>query len=230
MKGRSIKDPYQHRILLAAEELFLLYGYDKTTMEDIAKSAHVSKSTLYSRWNSKDALFFSLLWARMQQYIFAWHQRIEIAEDGGTLHGMFRLAMQELSVSPFMLAVFTRQEALLGNLMQYPDMQKMLSQQLMMRSEMIVMLQEAGVIRKDLDAEQFGFVMSCLRYGYLKISDIITADYQVPDFDGTMRMIVDMVEMYTLPPDGGNPQAGKEMILKMTDQFISYFENGNSTL
>ena len=53
----------QHRretILAAARELFFEKGY-RTTMEEIAESAELSKGTLYLYFNSKDELYISVI-------------------------------------------------------------------------------------------------------------------------------------------------------------------------
>ncbi len=48
-------------ILDAAERCFLLYGYRKTSMEDVARQADVAKGTLYLYFAGKEALFLALL-------------------------------------------------------------------------------------------------------------------------------------------------------------------------
>lgn len=50
-----------HRILDAAAELILRWGYDKTTIDDIARQAGVAKGTIYLHWKTRDALFVALL-------------------------------------------------------------------------------------------------------------------------------------------------------------------------
>lgn len=51
------------RILAAARALFLHRGYGETSMDAIARHAAVSKATLYSHFNGKDALFAALMTA-----------------------------------------------------------------------------------------------------------------------------------------------------------------------
>jgi AcrR family transcriptional regulator len=43
-------------IAQAAEKLFLEYGFERTTAEDIAKAAGISKASLYLEYNSKEAI------------------------------------------------------------------------------------------------------------------------------------------------------------------------------
>jgi AcrR family transcriptional regulator len=64
--GRPPLDPAHqleraHRILDAAAELILRWGYDKTTIEDVARQAGVAKGTIYLHWRTREALFTALL-------------------------------------------------------------------------------------------------------------------------------------------------------------------------
>ncbi|MEV1174939.1 TetR/AcrR family transcriptional regulator [Nonomuraea sp. NPDC049784] len=64
--GRPPQDPARqleraHRILDAAAELVLRWGYDKTTIDDVSKRAGVAKGTIYLHWKTRDDLFAALL-------------------------------------------------------------------------------------------------------------------------------------------------------------------------
>lgn len=50
-------DPKAERILSAAKSAFLEFGYAETSMDLVAQRAHASKTTLYKRFPSKEALF-----------------------------------------------------------------------------------------------------------------------------------------------------------------------------
>jgi AcrR family transcriptional regulator len=50
----------REEIILAAQKIFQVYGLDKTTMEDIAKSMGKGKSTLYYYFPCKDEVYFSV--------------------------------------------------------------------------------------------------------------------------------------------------------------------------
>src|SRR5499427_415130 len=54
------------RILAAARTLFLNLGYGETSMDAIARQAAVSKATLYSHFDGKDALFAALIMMECQ--------------------------------------------------------------------------------------------------------------------------------------------------------------------
>jgi len=50
-----------NRILISAEELFFRYGFSKTTAEDIAREASVSKRTIYKYYRGKIHILQELL-------------------------------------------------------------------------------------------------------------------------------------------------------------------------
>ncbi len=60
-RGRP-RDPSRDRaILIAARSVFASNGYTGSSMEEIAKLAHVGKDTLYRRWSSKEQLAIDLI-------------------------------------------------------------------------------------------------------------------------------------------------------------------------
>lgn len=52
-----LKDEVQEKILQSSSDLFLQNGFEKTSIEKIAKQAHISKSNLYNYFKSKDEIF-----------------------------------------------------------------------------------------------------------------------------------------------------------------------------
>lgn len=63
------KDKIKHLIFEAALKNFSKFGYDQTKMDDIAKSANVSKGTLYLYFQSKEDLFFHMCKQNRQNLI-----------------------------------------------------------------------------------------------------------------------------------------------------------------
>ena len=56
----SKKATKESLIINAAQSLFLKYGYSKTSLDDIAKEAHIGKGTIYYYFESKENLFFRI--------------------------------------------------------------------------------------------------------------------------------------------------------------------------
>src|ERR671933_724264 len=57
------------RILDAAAELLLRWGYKRVTVDDVAEHADVGKGTIYLHWKSREALFQAVL-QRMTRDLF----------------------------------------------------------------------------------------------------------------------------------------------------------------
>ena len=59
-------DPAKDKVVEAALELFVSHGYEGTSTEDVATAARASKSTIYSRFRSKEDLFTAVMLAACQ--------------------------------------------------------------------------------------------------------------------------------------------------------------------
>ncbi|MFC4061764.1 TetR/AcrR family transcriptional regulator [Planomonospora corallina] len=114
--GRPPQDPARrteraHRILDAAAELILRWGYDKTTVDDVARQAGVAKGTIYLHWKTREALFTALL-RRERVRMLAEVRRGTPA----TPHDLFAALALALLRRPLLKALLTGDSALLGKL------------------------------------------------------------------------------------------------------------------
>ncbi|MEO3868492.1 helix-turn-helix domain-containing protein [Nonomuraea sp. B12E4] len=114
--GRPPQDPARqaeraHRILDAAAELILRWGYDKTTIDDVAKRAEVSKGTIYLHWKTRDELFSALL-RRERVHMLAEVRRSEPA----TLSAVSGEIARTLLRRPLLKAVLSGDSEVLGKL------------------------------------------------------------------------------------------------------------------
>src|SRR4051794_11294122 len=62
-RGRPPSAAKRSAILAAATESFLTHGYTRTTLDDVAAAAGVSKQTVYSHFTDKETLFLAVLTA-----------------------------------------------------------------------------------------------------------------------------------------------------------------------
>ena len=62
------KEQHRLEILQVAEQLFARQGYHVTTMEEVAEECGWSKGTLYLYFKSKEDLFFSVLFEKLDQF------------------------------------------------------------------------------------------------------------------------------------------------------------------
>lgn len=66
--GRPKSLAKRNQILDCASELLLSLGYNKTSMDSVAKESGVSKQTVYSHFNNKDALFNAVIESKCEMY------------------------------------------------------------------------------------------------------------------------------------------------------------------
>lgn len=81
----------RNRILQAAIRAYGRYGYEKTTVEDIARRAGVGKATIYYHFNGKDHIFE----AAVKQEIEAFFAELQQAvDDAGNTEARFRVLLK----------------------------------------------------------------------------------------------------------------------------------------
>lgn len=68
LRGRPKDTNKRHDILEAAQYLFIERGFHGTSMDALAKRANVSKATLYSHFEDKNALYQALIQGKMADY------------------------------------------------------------------------------------------------------------------------------------------------------------------
>jgi AcrR family transcriptional regulator len=64
---QTLKDEVKNNIIAAAIKEFYLYGYEKASMRDIAKSAGISVSNTYNYYRNKEQLFSDIIEPIFQQ-------------------------------------------------------------------------------------------------------------------------------------------------------------------
>lgn len=57
------------QIIDAASDCFAEYGYDKTTFDDVAKKAGISRSLIYTYFKSKQEFFFAMMDEKHKNYL-----------------------------------------------------------------------------------------------------------------------------------------------------------------
>jgi len=83
--GDTRTERKRQAILAAAEELFLQQGFERTSMDDVAALAEVSKQTVYAQFSSKDALFAAMSLGMTKAAADVVQQSMEDVPSGSTL-------------------------------------------------------------------------------------------------------------------------------------------------
>src|SRR5581483_6156420 len=104
------------RILDAAAALILRWGYNKTTIDDVARHAGVAKGTIYLHWNTREELFEALMKREKAALSEDVRRRIASDPDGATLHGLMKHSALGLVQRPLLKAVLLRDMEVIGKL------------------------------------------------------------------------------------------------------------------
>jgi AcrR family transcriptional regulator len=199
------------RILDAASKLIVHYGYDKTTVSDIAREASVSKGAIYLHWESKDKLFEALIFREGERLVDDMLARIEADPEAGSIFSLYQYGILATVANPLMHAVMTQDARVLGDFARRWVGANSASEGQLFRTEMVRQLQSAGVIRADLDADVISYVMALNRYGFLTIHQIIPGD-QAPPLEDVGKLLALLFEQGLAPPGGPNREAGKRVL------------------
>ncbi|MEU6785626.1 helix-turn-helix domain-containing protein [Nonomuraea angiospora] len=167
--GRPPQDPARqleraHRILDAAADLVLRWGYGKTTIDDVAKRAGVAKGTIYLHWKTRDELFAALL--RRERVLMLAEVRQGAPATLGELYGGYaRVLLRRPLLQALMrgdselLGKFTRQRQQAG---QSPTMGPPLE-------TYVAELVKLGAVRAE--PADHAMVANAVLYGFLFVPD-----------------------------------------------------------
>ncbi|MFB6679408.1 TetR/AcrR family transcriptional regulator [Streptomyces sp. NPDC056390] len=104
------------RILAAARDLLLAWGYKRVTIDDIARRAKVGKGTVYLHWKTKETLFVELLRREFCEVLAAVAARVAGDAAGALPHRLCREVFTEHLRRPIALALHVGDSEMLGRL------------------------------------------------------------------------------------------------------------------
>jgi AcrR family transcriptional regulator len=201
----------EQRILNAAAELIIHYGYDKTSVSDIAAAAGISKGAIYLHFSSKDELFEALLYREVINYSESWFAQIEANPQGGTIGGIYKAVLYAINQNPFMSAIVKQDGRIFGNYLRKPNHLFSNMEGPALRTEFLQAMQAAGAIRQDVNPQVMAHIMDMLSYGLVGITAFKPAT-AIPPFADLMDAIAEMMDRMLTPPTGDPSAAGKVII------------------
>src|SRR5438105_7275188 len=181
MEERSKREQRADRILDAAGELMLRWGYNKTTIDDIARYAGVAKGTIYLHWKTREDLFTALMRREYIRLVEDIQQRISGDPEGGTLHGITKHSMLATMKSPLMKAVLLRDTDLLGEWMRKEYANTSFSEQIAQSLALFEHLRSRGVVGDDIDIRKQVYMLDAITLGFLLIDQYMPDDFKYSD-------------------------------------------------
>jgi TetR/AcrR family acrAB operon transcriptional repressor len=221
--SKTENETREQRILDAAAALIMRQGYDKTTMSDVADEVGVSRGIVYLHFDTKEALFEALIQREVLQYAQTWLERIETDPRGGTIGGIYRAVLYAINSRPLMSAIMKRDRRVVGNYLRKPGNMFESMQSKAINIDFLKALQAAGAVRQDVDPRLMSHIMDVVSYGLLTVGDFRQHE-ELPPYETVMETIADMLDRLLTPPDGGNSDAGKEVIRQLAATAQAQFE------
>jgi AcrR family transcriptional regulator len=163
-------------ILEAARAMILRWGYQRVTMDDIARHAAIGTGTLYLHWKTKQALFETVL---LHELLALWReqaQRLQADPAEALLHRWLPALLLAIKQRPLARALFTRDTALLGKLAQRQVAAQGL--QLTGADELMWLCRRLGLMRADLSLAAQTYAFSALWTGFVLVDQFLGADAQ----------------------------------------------------
>jgi AcrR family transcriptional regulator len=210
-KGETTKDRRQ-RVLNTAGRLIERFGFDKTTMEEIAREAGVSKGALYLEWASKDELLDALLAHEMKRLLHDFLERTERDPEGGRIANLYTHALLALQSNPLMCALYTRDSRVLGDFVRRQDVGRYTSR-LMFGKQTVKQMQSAGLLRADIRPQVLAYVFTIIALGFMSIGSLIPSK-DAPPPEEVAAAMSKLVEG-GLAGKGGDSAAGKQAMAQM---------------
>jgi AcrR family transcriptional regulator len=180
------------RILDAAARLTLRFGYDKTTVSEIAEEARISKGAVYLHFKSKEALFETLVLRESEALVDDIMQRFASDTQPFNLFTLFVQAITALLANP-VLAYFVREERhFLEGMMQRMGNTGLILENQTMATMMMQRFQQAGLLRPDVDPAEVAYVIGVIRYGLLTVNNVIPPE-QAPPLERVGALLGDIL-------------------------------------
>ena len=223
IEERSKREQRANRILDAAAELMLRWGYNKTTIDDIARYAGVAKGTIYLHWKTREDLFTALMKREYIRLVQDVQQRIANDPEGGTLHGITKHSMLATMKSPLMKAVLLRDTDLLGEWMRKEFASTSFSEQIAQSLALFEHLRSRGVVRDDSDIRKQVYMLDAITMGFLVIDQYMPDDFKYSD-EEIVEMTAEAVERVFPPsqqPDEKTKQEIANTVISSLDNVLA---------
>ncbi|MDH3685865.1 MAG: TetR/AcrR family transcriptional regulator [Myxococcales bacterium] len=153
------------RILDSAGQCFAASGFSKTTVEEIALRAGVSKALVYHRFRSKEEILEAVLEHTLDQ----WEEAVRTDDDSDSvlagIRQMFHSALDWVRANPVVGALFSLEPMVVHSVGEETVRRRMDD----FRAELVLKLEEgieSGELRRDVDP---GLLADVVRLQYLAL-------------------------------------------------------------
>ena len=221
---QSKRQERARRILDAAAELIQRWGYNKTTIDDIAKQAGVAKGTIYLHWKTREDLFSALLVREELALAEDIKQRIASDPEGSTLHGMMKHSTLALMKNSLMKALVLNDIDILGAWARRGYSNANYEERITNYKLFLEFLRNHGLVRIDIGIREEIYILSAICWGFLLIDPVMPGEFKFSD-EEIVEMLAETVKRTFEPRDTAT---GKEIdagtLQEVSNAFNQYFD------
>ena len=191
MAAPEAPEPRVERVLDSAAELLVRWGYQRVTIDDVARHAGIGKGTVYLHFRSKDALFLTVLMRVHRVLSERVAERMESDPrevlPSRTMRGMY----DELTADPVARSLYLGDAEVLGRLAHEATgtLGELTDRRQQAVAEHIRLLVDGGCLRPGLDTDSALYAFAAVGTGFLVVDGLGTA---IPPLDTEAR--ADLVE------------------------------------
>jgi len=154
------------RILDAAAELLLRYGYSRVTIDDVAQRAEVGKGTVYLHWRTREELFGAVLGRELAQALDEVAEGLLADPGSWQLHRLTRTLFLVLTRRPLLTALIRSDPEVLGKFARGRAAERA-RRRAMTLGEYLGLLSAHGQLREDLPADDLSLAFISVWMGFI---------------------------------------------------------------
>lgn len=214
-----------HRILDAASALILRWGYNKTTIDDIARQAGVAKGTIYLHWKTREELFKALLKRERLEHARDFQRRVLADPEGLTLRGVSKNSVLALAKRPLLKAILMRDTDILGKLAPGERNSAAYVERIAGFKSYLELLRRYGLVRTDLSLQVEVHIWSAVFAGFFLGAPLMPDEFNLSDAE----LAEVMAETIQRTLETGQ-RVSSEGFQEVSQTFRQYLEQGVALL
>lgn len=225
-KAGSKRTERAHRILDAATELILRWGYSKTTIDDIARQAGVAKGTIYLHWKTREDLFRALLMRERLEHARDFLQRVAGDPQGLTLRGITIHSVMALMKRPLLKALLFGDMDILGKVAPGERSSPGYEERQAGFKTYLELLRQYGMVRSDLSLRDEVHIWSAVFAGFLVGAPLMPDDATTRDTE-LAELMAETIERTLGTGQGAHSEefrAASQSYMQSLEQGVAFLE------
>ncbi|TQM14964.1 TetR/AcrR family transcriptional regulator [Pseudonocardia kunmingensis] len=202
MAAPEVPEPRVERMLDSAAELLVRWGYQRVTIDEVARHAGIGKGTVYLHFRSKDALFLTVLLREQRKIVQHLADRMD-ADPRTVLPGAtMRLLYEQLVSVPVARSVYLGDAEVLGRLAHEAGgtLGELAAARADAVRQHIHLLGAAGCLRPGLPPDSALYAFAATASGFLLVDGFGYGDL-VPDVEERSALLEQTIAAAVQAPD-----------------------------